>query len=83
MSLKFGANRALLIEELVGRGEFGQPVQREVDLHERGPVVAAGDSRDQLCGNVFGRDQLGCSGELADDVTASLALIRSGLAPLA
>ncbi|WP_231998440.1 hypothetical protein [Mycobacterium sp. 1245499.0] len=46
-------------------------------------MIAAGDTRDQLCGNVFGCDQLGCSGDLADAVTASLDLVRSGLAPLA
>ena len=36
-----GRLHAGLVEEVVRRGEFGQPVEREVHLDERGAVVAA------------------------------------------
>ena len=50
---------ARFVQQLIGRGEFGQPVKGEVDLHERGAMIATGDPRNQFCRNMFGRDELG------------------------
>ena len=53
-----GPLHAGLVEELVGRGELGQAVECEVDLHERRPVVAAAQACDEVRWQVLGTDQI-------------------------
>ena len=57
-----GRLHAGLVEEVVRRGEFGQPVEREVHLDEGGAVVAALQSGGQFGREVIGANEFGEGG---------------------